>query len=52
MKTLMMLLVGLFLALPVMIGCEQNEVKVERRESVKVQSEPRPVVVPDAPAER
>jgi len=35
-------------AVPLLAGCQENERKIERRETIRVQSDPQPVVVPDA----
>lgn len=49
MKKLLALLIGAMLTVPVLVACEENEVHRERRENIKTQSEPTPIVVPDAP---
>ena len=49
MKTLMILMGALLLSMPVVVGCEKDEMKVERREKIQVQTDPTPIVVPDAP---
>lgn len=33
---------------PLLAGCQENERKVERRETIHTESEPQPVVVPDS----
>lgn len=50
-KLIGLLMVAVFAAAPAMMiaGCEENEVKVERREKIEHRSEPTPTVVPDAP---
>jgi hypothetical protein len=49
MKCLICMLAAAVLATPFVAGCQENERKVERHETIHYQSEPQPVVVPDAP---
>lgn len=47
MKSIILTLVGLFVAATMLAGCAQNERKVERRETIPVQTQQDPIVVPD-----
>lgn len=47
MKTLLLTLVGLFMVATVVGGCQKNERVIERRETIQVQSQAVPIVVPD-----
>ena len=49
MKSVIVVVCAVVLALPLMAGCKENERTIERRETIPVRSEPVPVVVPDAP---
>jgi len=49
MKRLIVLLAAAVLAAPFVAGCEEPERKIERRETIHHESEPQPIVVPDAP---
>ena len=47
MKSIILTLVGLFVAATMLAGCEKNERIVERRETIPVQTQQVPIVVPD-----
>jgi outer membrane murein-binding lipoprotein Lpp len=49
MKSVILVVCAVILALPIIAGCDKNERVIERRETIQVQSEAVPVVVPDAP---
>ncbi len=49
MRRFIVLLAAAVLAAPFLSGCQENERKVERRETVVHESEAQPIVVPDAP---
>lgn len=49
MKSVILVVSAVILALPLMAGCEKNERVIERRETLPVQTEWQPMVVPDAP---
>jgi len=51
MRKLIALLIALGLALPIVVGCDQDERRVERRDKREVRGEPHDTVVPDAPAD-
>jgi hypothetical protein len=51
MRPFIVLLAAAVLAAPFVAGCQENERKIERRETIHHESEPQPVVVPDAPQE-
>jgi hypothetical protein len=50
MNRLIIALAVAVLAVPFLAGCQENERKVERHETIQHESEPQPIVVPDAPA--
>jgi hypothetical protein len=49
MNRLIIALAVVVLAVPFLAGCQENERKVERRETIHHESEAQPIVVPDAP---
>ncbi len=49
MKRFIVLLAAAVLTAPFVAGCQENERKIERRETIRHESEPQPTVVPDAP---
>lgn len=49
MKRFIVILAAVVLAAPFLAGCQENERKVERRETIHHESEAQPIVVPDAP---
>ena len=51
MSRLIIALAVAVLAAPFVAGCQENERKIERRETITTESQARPIVVPDAPAE-
>ncbi len=51
MKRLIVVLAAAVLVAPFLAGCQENERKIERRETIRTESQPQPVVVPDAAQE-
>jgi hypothetical protein len=49
MKRIIVVLAATVLTAPFLAGCQENERKVERHETIHHESEAQPVVVPDAP---
>jgi outer membrane murein-binding lipoprotein Lpp len=48
MKCLTVVLAVVVLAVPFVAGCQENERKIERRETITTESQAQPIVVPDA----
>lgn len=48
MKAMKLLLAMIVISTPLLAGCQENERKVERRETIHTESEARPIVQPDA----
>lgn len=49
MKRLIVVLAVAVLATPFVPGCQENERKIERHQTIQHESEAQPIVVPDAP---
>ena len=49
MKLVKVVLATVVVSTSLLAGCQENERKVERRETIRTESEARPIVVPDAP---